>query len=91
MPEPKNKENQDKARKTRSFGSFALILFVLVAIFLVWGGQRMRPRMDLTQDQFEWYLYSGDVEAQEFVGSNVIEGSLKDSRLFAVRFAAVPH
>jgi len=89
MPEPKTKENQDKARKTRSFGSFALILFVLVAIFLLWGGQRMRPRMDLTQDLYEWYLYSGDVDSQEIVGANVIEGALKDTRLFSVRFADV--
>jgi cell division protease FtsH len=86
MPEPKHPQN-DKTRKTRSFGSFALILFVLVAVFLVWGGQQFQPRVELTQDQFEWHLYGGEVDSQEFVGANVIEGTLSDTRAFTVRFA----
>ncbi|MBL8862110.1 MAG: ATP-dependent zinc metalloprotease FtsH [Planctomycetes bacterium] len=89
MPEPKNKENQDKARKTRSFGSFALILFVLAAIFLLWGGHRFQPRVELTQDLYEWYLYGGDVKSQSILGTNVVEGTLDDGRLFSVRFADV--
>ncbi len=87
MPEPKNKENAEKTRKTRSFGSFALIVLILLAIFLLLGGQNFGKRTELTQDEFEWQLYSGNVEAQEFLGANVIEGSLKDKRLFSVRFA----
>jgi cell division protease FtsH len=86
MAEPKTPPN-DKSKKTRSFGSFALFLFVLVAIFLVYGGQKLRTRIDLTQDMYEWYLYSGDVDSQEIRGGNVIEGTLTDKREFAVRFA----
>jgi len=88
MADPKTPQNE-KARKTRSFGSFALFLFVLVAIFLVWGGRNMRPRETLTQDQYEWYLYGGDVDSQEILGTNVIEGTLEDKRQFTVRFADV--
>ena len=81
MAEPKTPPN-DKSKKTRSFGSFALFLFVLVAIFLVYGGQKLRTRIDLTQDMYEWYLYSGDVDSQEIRGGNVIEGTLQDKREF---------
>ncbi len=86
MAESKKPQN-DKGRKTRSFGSFAAFLFVLVAIFLVWGGNRLRPRIELTQDLYEWYLYSGEVDAQEIRGTNLIEGTLKDTRAFSVSFA----
>ncbi len=87
MPEPKTKESQDKSRKSRSFGSFALIIGVLLVIFVLLGGQNFGRTIDLTQDEYEWQLYSGNVDAQEFKGSKLIEGSLKDKRLFSVQFA----
>ena len=49
MADPK-KPVDDKNKKSRSFGSFALFLLVLVAISLLWGGQRYQPRIELTQD-----------------------------------------
>jgi len=88
MADPK-KPVDDKNKKSRSFGSFALFLLVLVAISLLWGGQRYQPRIELTQDQYEWYLYSGEVDSQEFRGTNTIEGTLEDGRLFSASFASL--
>src|ERR1051326_2989276 len=90
MSDQKTPQN-DKSKKTRSFGSFALFLFVLVAIFLVYGNHTWRRRKELTQDQYEWFLYNGDVDSQEVKGPNVIEGTLKDplKTEFSVSFADV--
>jgi cell division protease FtsH len=91
MAEPKTPPN-DKSKKTRSFGSFALLLFALVALLLIFGGQHYRSRVELTQDQYEWNLYSGNIDSQELSGANVIEGTFKEQhgykeRDFTVRFA----
>ena len=52
MPETKSPQN-DKGRKARSFGSYALFLFVLIAIFLLIGGnEKWRSVDDISQDQF---------------------------------------
>jgi cell division protease FtsH len=67
----------DKNRKGRSFGAFLLFLMVLVGILVVVGGDRIRPRVELTQDQYEWYLHQGLVDTQHFKGENLIEGALR--------------
>ena len=81
------KPADDKNKKSRSFGSFAIFLLVLLAIMLMWGGQRFQPRKELTQDQYEHMLYTGQVDSQEFRGSNVIEGKLANGELFSTSFA----
>ena len=91
MADQKTPQN-DKSKKTRSFGSFALFLFVLAAIFLFYGGNKFaHRRVDWTQDQYEWALYNGEVDSQEVKGPNVIEGTLKDppKTEFSVSFADV--
>jgi len=89
MPEPKSSQ-ADKSRRSRSFGSFLLFLLVLIAILFAVGGKLSKP-MELTQDQFEYNLYTGQIDDQEFKGSNVIEGRLKGEadRPFTVKFAAL--
>jgi cell division protease FtsH len=74
MSDPKNSPS-DKSRKSRSFGSYALFLFVLVAVLLYMGGKNHHT--DLTQDQYEYYLYTGQIARHELNGNNVIEGELK--------------
>ncbi len=76
MPESPG-QNPDSPRKNRSYGAFFLFLAVLAAILIAVGGETMRPQAELTQDQYEWYLYQGLVDSQQFRGSNVIEGTLK--------------
>ncbi|MFN0244412.1 MAG: ATP-dependent zinc metalloprotease FtsH [Planctomycetota bacterium] len=88
MADPKT--GKDKGRKSRSFGSYALFLIVLVAILLAIGGQRLRPTREMTQDQFLWELYTGGVDSLELKGGNVIEGQLKGGReAFKVTFAGL--
>ena len=89
MPDPKTPPNE-KTRKTRSFGSYALFLFVLIAIFIFFGGQKFRTHIELTQDQYKYKLYTGEIDSQEFKGANTIEGQLKGSGdLFTVNFAGL--
>ncbi len=89
MPDPKT-PSKDKMRKTRSFGSYALFLIVLIAILLAIGGQRFRPRAELSQDQYLWHLYIGDIDSQSLKGGNVIEGQLKgNGGDFTVSFAGL--
>ena len=76
MPDPKLPPN-DKSKKARSFGSYALFILVLVAVLLYIGGERLRQPILLTQDQFEYKLYTGEIDRQNFVGTNEIEGALK--------------
>jgi cell division protease FtsH len=63
---------------------------VLVSILFAVGGKLSKP-MELTQDQFEYKLYTGQIDDQEFKGANVIEGRLKGEadQLFTVKFAAL--
>jgi cell division protease FtsH len=69
--------NQDKGRKSRSFGAFLLFLTVLVAILIVLGGEPWQPTVKLTQDQFEWQLYTGNVDTLDMQGENTIVGELR--------------
>ncbi len=91
MAEPKTPQN-DKSKKSRSFGSFAIFLFILVAFLLVIGGNNwVKPREELSQDAYEWKLYTGQIESQQFAGGNEIEGQLRGNppTYFSVRFANI--
>ena len=85
MAETKPNENQDKPKKSRSLGSFLLFLTVLIAILIVIGGEGIRSSVELTQDQFLYKLYTGQVDTQEFRGANIVEGKLIDGSYFKVR------
>ncbi|MFN0245165.1 MAG: ATP-dependent zinc metalloprotease FtsH [Planctomycetota bacterium] len=78
MPDPKIPPN-DKSKKARSFGSYALFILVLVAVLIYMGGLKYRQPLLLTQDQFEYKLYTGEIDHQKFVGMSEIEGTLKGS------------
>ena len=81
----------EKGRKNRSLGAFLLFLTVLVAILIAVGGDRFQPHKELTQEQYQWYLYQGRVDSQTMRGKNLIEGTFTspvDDRLhFKVQFA----
>jgi len=88
MPETPNNQG-DKARKTRPFGSFLLFLTVLVVILIAFGGEHLGRTEPLTQDQFEWYLYTGQVEHMTFRGEKEIEGDRSDGTRFRVSFSSL--
>ena len=71
----------DKARSSRSFGSFLLFLFVLIIILVVVGGQTLNEPRVLNQDEYLYRLYTGDVLTQTFKGrdseTTQIEGELR--------------
>ena len=79
MSESKTPQN-DKGRKARSFGSYALFLFVLIAIFLLIGGQKFKSVKELNQDEFELFLYTGQIQSFKFDGPNTIEAELTGER-----------
>src|SRR5262245_49688164 len=76
MPDPKNSQNE-QSRKARSFGSYALFVLVLVAILVTYGGKKLREPAVLSQDLYEYYLYTGQVDKQEFLGTTEVEGELR--------------
>ena len=77
---------QPDRQRRRSFGSFLLFLAVLMAVLFAFGDHSFRPQAELSQDQFEWALYTGEVDQQQFKGTNLIEGTLRDGRAFKVSF-----
>ncbi len=86
MPEPKTPPNE-KSRKARSFGSYALFVLVLVAILLTYTHKRLNPTRDLTQDEYEAFLYTGMIDQQSFEGTTDVVGTLRnaDATPFAVK------
>ena len=86
MPDPKTPPNE-KSRKARSFGSYALFVLVLVAILLTYTHKRLNPTRDLTQDEYEAALYTGLIDSQAFIGTTDIEGTLRgtDATTFNVK------
>ncbi|MFT5050847.1 MAG: cell division protease FtsH [Chlamydiales bacterium] len=88
MPETPNTQG-DKGRKTRPFGSFLLFLTVLVVILIAFGGEHLGRAEPLTQDQFEWLLYTGEVEHMTFRGEKEIEGEKPDGSRFTVSFSSL--
>ena len=79
----------DKTRRNRPFGSFMLFLSILVVVLVLFGSDQLRKRQEFTQDEFEWQLYTGQVDELLFKGDNVIEGTLASKELFRVSFASV--
>ena len=67
----------DKHRKNRGLGAFLLFLTVLIVILVTVGGDRLGKTRELTQDQYLYHLYCGQVESQVFRGANKIEGRLR--------------
>ena len=57
-----------------------------MAVLFAFGDHSFRPQAELSQDQFEWALYTGEVDQQQFKGTNLIEGTLRDGRAFKVSF-----
>jgi len=77
MSEAQNPD-PEKARKSRSLGSFLLFLLVLFVVIAIVGNDTIRRPVQLSQDEYLWHLHSGRIVSQEFRGSgdssNVIEG-----------------
>jgi len=79
MPETP-KTGPEKSRGSRSFGPPLLLFCVLVFVLLYAGGQTFNKPVELTQDQYLWYLYNGNIQRQEFQGTpqstNLVTGTL---------------
>ncbi|MFT5285504.1 MAG: cell division protease FtsH [Planctomycetota bacterium] len=75
-----SKESPDgKPQKTRSFGSFMLFIFILIAVLAIFGSETIQNEKALSQDQYLWSLYTGRVHTQTIKGtpegSNLITGT----------------
>jgi hypothetical protein len=79
----------EKGRKTRPFGSFVLFLVVLVVVLLAFGDHTLGRSKELTQDQFEWLLYTGRIAKLEERGTTKIQGTLLDETRYSVSFADI--
>jgi len=76
MADSKPPQN-DKGKKARSFGPYALFLFVLAAIMIAYGGKdAWQHRSELSQDEYRYKLYTGEIESQNVTPSE-IEGKFK--------------
>ena len=76
---PENvKPDPEKNRRSRSIGSFLLVLLVVLLVLAVVGNDPFGSPDKLSQDQYEWSLNKGDVIVQTFKGTeqgtNLIEG-----------------
>ena len=77
MAETKPPQN-DKGKKARSFGPYALFLFVLAAIMIAYGGRdAWQHRVELSLDEYRYALYTGQVQSQSVTPSE-IEGKFKN-------------
>jgi hypothetical protein len=89
--------DSEKGRRSRSFGSFLIVLVVLLLVLAVVGNDPFEQKQELSQDRYEWNLNKGNVAFQEFKGSeagtNLIKGKLKNSDKgslnFEVRYASL--
>ncbi len=88
MPESPTPQGE-KGRKSRPFGSFLLFLVVLVVVLIAFGGDSLGRSKELSQDQFEWLLYTGRIAKLELRGTNKIQGTLVDDSRYWVSFADV--
>jgi len=82
MPEQPT-HDPEKSRRSRSFGSFLIVLVVVLLVLAYVGGDTFdRPR-EFSQDLYEWHLNKGDIITQEFkgteAGTNLIQGTFKSS------------
>ncbi len=77
MADPKPPQN-DKGKKARSFGPYALFLFVLAAIMIAYGGRdAWTHRVELSLDEYRFALYTFQVASQSVTPSE-IEGKFKN-------------
>ncbi|MCA8981711.1 MAG: ATP-dependent zinc metalloprotease FtsH [Planctomycetes bacterium] len=83
MSEPKMPP-PEKNRKNRSFGSFLLFLLVLVTVLFTFRGDHF-GRKKLSQDQFWWSFYRGEV-AEVNIGEKSVSGRLKNDTFYEVPF-----
>jgi cell division protease FtsH len=71
----------EKGRRSRSFGTFLLVLLVLVVVALIFGRDGIGAPDRLSQDEYLWYLHKGDVVAQSVqgseAGSNLVVGTYR--------------
>ena len=74
-PEP------EKNRRSRSFGSFLLVLLVLFVVLAILGREQLNPPESLTQDQYEWHLNKGDVVTQVYEGTEQGTNKIKGTYL----------
>jgi len=82
--------SNDKQKKTRSLGAFLLFLTVLVAILIVLGRQSASNTVSLTQDQFEYRLYRGEIDTVNISANNQIDGRLRnDAKYYEVQVAGL--
>jgi cell division protease FtsH len=75
----------DKSRRSRSFGSFLIVMVVLMAVLAIFGNESFTPDEELSQDKYEWLLNRGAILTQEFrgtegSGTNLIRGTYRDPR-----------
>jgi cell division protease FtsH len=58
------KNDPERSRQSRSFGTFLLFLFVLIIVLVLVGGGNVGKPDVLSQDEYLFHLYDGRVEAQ---------------------------
>jgi cell division protease FtsH len=86
----------EKGRRSRSFGSFLVVLVVLLLVLFAIGGEPFKHIEELSQDSYEWFLNKGDVLVQDYKGTeqgtNKIEGLYQSPSgpvAFEVRYASL--
>jgi cell division protease FtsH len=60
------KNDQERQRQSRSFGTFLLFLTVLIVVLVFLGGNSVSKPDVLSQDEYLFHLYDGRVETQAF-------------------------
>ncbi len=87
MAEEKN--SPDKQKKSRSLGAFLLFLTVLVAILITLSRQGGDNVELLSQDQFEYHLYRGDVDTIKISANSPITGKLRSGKSYEAPIAGL--
>ncbi len=81
MPPESPTPSPDKVRKTRSFGSFMLFMFVLIVVVGYFMSNSLNRPTELSQDEYLYALYTGSIDRQEFQGTEngttVIRGEFR--------------
>ncbi|MEZ5980041.1 MAG: ATP-dependent zinc metalloprotease FtsH [Planctomycetota bacterium] len=94
MSDPKKSE-PEKARQSRSFGTFLVVLLGLVILLVWFGGGNVNKPDELSQDEYLDALYAGRVESQQIKSeadrASTVEGvyhraSGVESRRFTTEF-----
>jgi cell division protease FtsH len=87
---PEAHADPEKSRRSRSFGSFLIVLVVLLLVLALVGNDPFERTKKLSQDQYEWALNKGDVLTQEFQGTeqgtNIVQGKVRTADEGVVHF-----